>query len=122
MDRAKRERLEAAGWKVGTVSEFLELTPEEAALVEIKLALSRTLKERRQKIMTQNELAEKIHSSQPRIAMAENGDASVSIELLIRAMLATGATPQEIGQVIANTGSIRAQSVTPLELMGESGC
>ena len=101
MDRATREKLEAKGWKVGTVSDFLELTPEEIALIEIKLALSRSLKERRQKIMTQAELAEKIHSSQPRIAKAENGDASVSIELLIRAMLASGATPQEIGQVIA---------------------
>ncbi len=104
MEQAKRERLEAKGWKVGTVSEFLELTPQETILIEIKLALSRNLKERRQKLMTQVELAEKIHSSQPRIAKAENGDASVSIELLIRAMLATGATPQEIGQVIAQTG------------------
>ncbi len=101
MDEAKRKRLEEKGWKVGTVSEFLELSKEETALIEIKLALSRKLKERRQKLMTQTELAEKIQSSQPRIANAENGDASVSIELLIRAMLATGATPQEIGQVIA---------------------
>jgi predicted XRE-type DNA-binding protein len=104
MDEAKRKRLEEKGWKVGTVSEFLELTTEEAALIEIKLALSRNLKERRQKLMTQTELAEKLHSSQPRIAKAENGDASVSIELLIRAMLATGATPQEIGKVIAQAG------------------
>ncbi len=109
MDQAKRERLEAKGWKVGTVSEFLELTPQEAALVEIKLALSHALKKRRQNLMTQAELAEKIHSSQPRIAKAENGDTAVSIELLIRAMLATGATPQEIGQVIANTGSTLTQ-------------
>ncbi|MCU0565126.1 MAG: helix-turn-helix transcriptional regulator [Oculatellaceae cyanobacterium Prado106] len=55
-------------------------------------------------MMTQSELASHMGSSQPRIAKAENGDASVSIELLIRAMLATGATPQEIGQVIANVG------------------
>lgn len=54
--------------------------------------------------MTQTELAEKLYLSQPRIAKAENGDASVSIELLIRAMLATGATPQEIGTVIAQIG------------------
>lgn len=101
MDEAKRKRLEQKGWKVGNVSEFLELTKEETALIEIKLVLSHNLKERRQKLMTQTELAEKIQSSQPRIAKAENGDASVSIELLIRAMLATGATPQEIGQVIA---------------------
>lgn len=101
MDEAKRKRLEQKGWKVGNVSEFLELTKEETTLIEIKLVLSHNLKERRQKLMTQTELAEKIQSSQPRIAKAENGDASVSIELLIRAMLATGATPQEIGQVIA---------------------
>ena len=88
----------------GTVSDFLELTPEESVLVEIKLALSQSLKERRQKLMTQSELASKMSSSQPRIAKAENGDASVSIELLIRAMLATGATPQDIGQVIAGVG------------------
>lgn len=101
MDQLKKERLEAKGWKLGTVSEFLELTPEENALIGIKLALSQSLKARRQKVMTQVELAERIHSSQPRVAKAENGDASVSIELLIRAMLATGATLKEIGKVIA---------------------
>lgn len=41
-------------------------------------------------------------SSQPRVANVENGDASVSIELLIRAILATGASPQDIGKVIAS--------------------
>ena len=51
--------------------------------------------------MTQIELATKLQSSQPRIAKAENGDNSVSIELLIRAMLAIGASPQDIGQVIS---------------------
>jgi hypothetical protein len=102
MEEAKRKRLEQAGWKSGTVSEFLELTPEEIVLVEIKLALSRYLKERRRDTMTQVELAKKIHSSQPRIAKAEEGE--VSIELMIRAMLATGVTPQEIGQIIAQVG------------------
>ena len=53
MEEAKRKRLEQAGWKSGTVSEFLELTPEEIVLVEIKLALSRYLKERRRDTMTQ---------------------------------------------------------------------
>jgi DNA-binding XRE family transcriptional regulator len=104
MDEEKKKRLEAKGWKVGTVAEFLELTPEEAMLVEIKLALSRHLKERRQNLMTQSELAGKIHSSQPCIVKAENGDASVSIELLIKAILATGATPQEIGDLISSIG------------------
>lgn len=101
MEHTKKERLEAKGWKVGTVSEFLELTPQETTLVEIKLALSRHLKQRRQQLMTQTQLAKEIQSSQSRIANAENGDASVSIELLMRAILATGATPQDIAQIIA---------------------
>lgn len=102
MEEAKRKRLEQAGWKSGTVSEFLELAPEETVLVEIKLALSRYLKERRRDTMTQVELTKKIHSSRPRIAKAEEEE--VSIELMIRAMLATVVTPQEIGQIIAQVG------------------
>lgn len=101
MDKNKRERLQAQGWKVGTVAEFLELTPEESALIEIKLALSRSLRDRRQARMTQAELAARIKSSQPRIAKAERGDRSVSMDLLVRAMLATGATPKDIGETIA---------------------
>ncbi|WP_341734751.1 nucleotidyltransferase domain-containing protein [Microcoleus sp. EPA2] len=31
MDRAKRQRLEAAGWTIGTAEEFLGLSPEETA-------------------------------------------------------------------------------------------
>ena len=104
MDISKKKRLEDQGWKIGSASEFLELSPEESSLIDIKLALSLNLKERRQRLMTQAELAEKINSSQPRIAKAENGDDSVSIELLIRAILATGATPQDIGQIIAQAG------------------
>lgn len=104
MEQTKKERLESKGWKFGTASDFLELTPEESICVEIKLALSHSLKERRQKIMTQKDLAAQIGSSQPRIAKAENGDASVSMELLIRAILATGAMPQDIGKIIASVG------------------
>ena len=36
---SKRVKLEAAGWKVGSADEFLGLTPEESAYIEIKLAL-----------------------------------------------------------------------------------
>jgi transcriptional regulator with XRE-family HTH domain len=113
MDKAQREKLEAKGWKVGSVADFLGLTPEEMALIDIKLALSRTLRHRRQERMTQAELADKIHSSQPRIAKAEGGDSSVSMELLVRAILATGATLNEIAQVIASVGGPAAQPLTP---------
>lgn len=104
MEILKQQRLEAKGWQVGDAADFLALTPEESLMVEIRLALSRSLKDRRKRSMTQAELATKIGSSQPRVAMAENGDGSVSIELLIRSLLATGVTVQEIGQIIATAG------------------
>ena len=97
----KKIKLQKAGWRLGDAADFLQLSPEEAAIIEIKLALSRDLRERRAKAMTQVELARRIQSSQPRVAKAEKGDQSVSVELLIRAMLATGATPKDIGKVIA---------------------
>ena len=105
MNRRKRQRLEAKGWKLGSAAEFLNLTADEAALIEIKLALSRSLRERRQKRMTQAQLAQRLKSSQPRVAKAEGGDASVSMELLVRAMLATGATPKDIAGAISAAGS-----------------
>ena len=74
-------------------------------LIEIKLALASNLRRRRRSQMTQAQLAQKIESSQPRVARAEQGDQSVSFDLLLRAMLATGATPQEIGQVIAGVAA-----------------
>jgi len=75
MKKGKTEkRVKALGWKDGTVAEFLGLTPEESALVEIKLALSRKLRERRQKRMTQAQLARELQSSQSRIAKAETGE------------------------------------------------
>lgn len=92
--------VEELGWKDGTVAEFLGLTPEESALIEIKLALSKYLRKRRGASMTQTQLAERIKSSQSRIAKAETGHNSVSLELLMRAILATGATPHEIGEVL----------------------
>jgi len=39
MEQAKKKRLEDKGWKISSVSELLELSPEESTLIEIKLAL-----------------------------------------------------------------------------------
>jgi hypothetical protein len=101
VNNAKQKRLEKKGWRVGTVAEFLDLSPEQARLIEIKLALSRALRDRRANQMTQTELAKRLQSSQPRVAKAERGDRSVSMDLLVRALLATGATPKEIAREIA---------------------
>ena len=102
MDKNKRLRLEAKGWKVGTTAEFLVLTPEEAAYVDLKLALSQQVREYRQaKRLTQVEMARLLKSSQSRVAKIETGDASVSLDLLIRSLLALGVTRRELSRMIA---------------------
>jgi DNA-binding XRE family transcriptional regulator len=102
MRKDKKARLERAGWKVGSISDFLGLSKAEEALVELKLMLSRGLKIRRaRKRLTQAQLARLLKSSQSRVAKMEAGDPSVSIDLLIRSLLAMGATRKELAHVIA---------------------
>jgi DNA-binding XRE family transcriptional regulator len=101
MDTEKRKRLEAAGWTVGNTSDFLELTSAETELVELKVKLALLVKElRKNQNLSQNTLAKKMGSSQSRIAKIESGDPSVSLDLIVRALLTSGATRQELAQVI----------------------
>lgn len=103
MDKRKKEKLEAAGWRVGSTSEFLGLTEEESALVDLRVALSQKLRDRRIKSgLSQKELASKLRSSQSRIAKMEASDPSVSLDLLFKGLLATGASKSEIGKTIAS--------------------
>jgi DNA-binding XRE family transcriptional regulator len=102
MKRSKKDRLEAAGWRVGTAQEFLGLTQEEAAFVEMKLALSESVRRRRQaRRLTQTQLAKKLGSSQSRVAKIEAADPSVSIDLLVRSLLAMGASRAEVARIIS---------------------
>ncbi len=104
MDKAKKLRLEAKGWTIGSVDEFLGLTPEEAAYVELKLSLSKSVKKyRRSRKLTQVEMARLMRSSQSRIAKIEAGDSSVSLDLLIRSLIAMGASRKDLAQIIASS-------------------
>ncbi len=94
MNKTKRKKLEAKGWKVGTVREFLTLSPEESAYIELKLTLAKNLKKRRRALnLTQMALARRLKSSQSRIAKMESGDPSVTVDLLVRSLLTLG-TPK----------------------------
>ncbi len=105
----KKKKLESKGWKVGTPAEFLNLSPDESAYIELKLTLSRTLRERREKsALTQVELARLIKSSQSRVAKMEAGDPSVTLDLLIRSLLALGATQRDLARVIAQSSGATA--------------
>jgi DNA-binding XRE family transcriptional regulator len=99
----KRRRLEAAGWRVGDARDFLELTPGEAEFVEIKLSLSRRVRElREERNWTQAEFARLVGSSQSRVAKMEAGDPTVSVDLLVRSLLAAGADRRELGRVVGS--------------------
>jgi DNA-binding XRE family transcriptional regulator len=103
MDSAKRKRLSAAGWRVGTTKEFLGLSPDEAAFVEVKLALSTQVKHARTRSrLTQVDLAKRLGSSQSRVAKLEAGDPTVSIDLLVRALIALGVVPRRIANTLTS--------------------
>jgi predicted XRE-type DNA-binding protein len=91
MTTEKKRKLEKKGWRVGSVGDFLELSTEETAYVELKVRLAKELRHRRQMLgISQVEAAKKLQSSQSRVAKMEAGDPSVSIDLLVRSLLALG--------------------------------
>lgn len=102
MDEAKKSRLTRGGWRVGDAAAFLGLTAEEAAFVELKLALAGLLREVRLRHgLTQTQVARRLGSSQSRVAKMEAADASVSLDLLMRSLLSLGASREEVARVIA---------------------
>ena len=97
MNQSKQKRLESKGWKVGNARDFLGLSNEETAYIELKLGLARNLQKRRRAMkITQTDLARRLRSSQSRIAKMEAGDPSVSLDLLIRSLLALGVSKQSL--------------------------
>jgi DNA-binding XRE family transcriptional regulator len=122
MNAAKARRLKAAGWKVGSTKDFLRLSDQEAALVEVKLCLMDALRQaRRKRGISQIDLAKRMGSSQSRIAKIEAGDPSVSLDLILRALVASGASRREIQETLASgypggdqcVGRVRPDSVAP---------
>ena len=104
MNSSNRKKLEKTGWKFGSAEEFLGLTPEEAAYIEMKLALSKSLKQRRlEKKLSQVAFAAQIDSSQSRVAKMEAGDPSVSIDLILKSLLALGASKKDVARMISSS-------------------
>ena len=97
MDPNKQARLAAAGWKVGDAADFLSLSPAEAELVEIRHRLAQAVRTvRAEHHVSQAQLARILGSSQSRVAKIEAGDRSVSLDLMVRALLGLGLGHQEL--------------------------
>jgi len=108
MKRSKRDRLHAAGWKVGDTKQFLGLTDEEATLIELKLGFADFLREERlRQGLSQAALAKRIGSSQSRVAKVEAGETSISLDLMFRTALSLGISPNAIGKAMTRGGRAR---------------
>jgi ribosome-binding protein aMBF1 (putative translation factor) len=102
MPKEKKKRLESKGWRFGSAKDFLKLSAEEAAYIELKIRLAEGVKQRRRQAgLSQLEFAAKLKSSQSRVAKIEAGDPSVSLDLLIRSLIALGLTDHELSKLIA---------------------
>jgi predicted transcriptional regulator len=102
MKESTRRKLGRKGWKVGSVKEFLGLSTEEEAYIELRLKLADGLRARRSaRKVTQTELAEVMKSSQSRVAKMESGDPTVSLDLLVKSLLALGTSNRELARIIA---------------------
>ena len=102
MRKEKKKRLAAKGWKIGNATDFLGLSAEESAYIELKIRLAEALRQRRQeKGLSQSDLAVKVESSQSRVAKMEAGDPSVSLDLLIRSLITLGVSDRELSKIIA---------------------
>ena len=109
MREEKRKRLESKGWRVGSTREFLGLSADEEVYVELRLRLANGLKKRRlRRQLTQMDLAKIVRSSQSRVAKMESGDLTVSLDLLIRSLLALGASRKDLAQIITDSKSVPA--------------
>ena len=101
MDKKKKKAIESKGYRVGSVDELLGLSTDEMEYIELKLSLSQALtKHRKKSKLTQAQLAKRLKSSQSRVAKMENGDPSVSVDLLVKSLLALGADKNSIAKAI----------------------
>jgi len=98
---AKSARLAAAGWRSGSAQDFLGLSDEEAAYIELRIQLAKTLRAQRASAQLTLQAAAKIlGSSQSRIAKMESGDPTVSLDLLFRALFKLGVSGETLARAV----------------------
>lgn len=84
-------------WVEGDVQTFLSLSDADMKLIEARLAISRLLKAtRKSQKLTQKAVADRLGTSQSRVAKIEAGDPSVSMDLLFRSAFSLGLSGREL--------------------------
>ncbi|HEY6803228.1 MAG TPA: helix-turn-helix transcriptional regulator [Pyrinomonadaceae bacterium] len=100
MNKEKKKKLEAKGWRFGSAADFLELSPEDATYIELRLRLVDALKSRRKAEFSQVEFATAMGSSQSRVAKIEANDPTVSLDLIIKGLIALKVSLPELGEIL----------------------
>lgn len=91
MDAAKQKALQKSGWKFGDAADFLEMSPEERQLLEMRVELALAIRRQRESLnLSQKELGARLKTSQPRVAKIERAASDVSLDQLVRALTAAG--------------------------------
>ncbi len=89
------------GWVEGSTQDFLNLSNADIEYIEMRRALSRLLKMRRQKChLTQVQAANRLHTSQSRFAKMENGDPTVTIDLMVQSLFRLGLKRKDLVEAI----------------------
>lgn len=105
MDATKRKSLEAAGWRVGDASDFLEMNDQERQLLDARVALALAIRRQREATnLSQKELGARLKTSQPRVAKIERAASDVSLDQLVRALTAAG------GRIVVKTVKTKPES------------
>ena len=101
MDSKKRKQLEAAGYQITDSAKWLGLTSQEQAIVNMRVNFALEIERvRKASNITQQELAERIGTRQSGVARMLNNPASATIDSLIKTLLALGASPKRIAELI----------------------
>lgn len=111
MNPKKRKALEAAGWKFGDAADFLGMTEDERQLLDARVEVAMAVRRQREaNKLSQQQLAGRIKTSQPRIAKIEQAATDVSLDQLLRAFAAAG------GQIAVkrSAGSARGRKQSAL--------
>lgn len=111
MDKDKRQALENAGFQVGDAGDFLGLTAQERRMVELRSAVSRAVRDRRRvQKLTQRQVADRMKSSQSRVAKIEAASPDVSLDLMFSGLFALGGV---VGDLESGHAKVKAPRTRP---------
>ena len=100
LNAKKKARIRELGGRITTVEEWLDLSAEEVAFLDMKIRLAEALKvRRRERRLSQAEAAELLGTSQGRVSKLERGRAS--LDQLTWCWLALGGSREELARVLA---------------------